>query len=258
MNAHPYKKILRPFVSAGLLLLLGGILMVCFFGCGKTAYAVDYRGQKDEYLDAQDTYKAGSKVKLTYYLVGTDTDYSFWLDGERLNAAYAEGKGFILRFTMPDHDVCLECRAVNSMVRSPIEDDENEDVMLVDFYTASVATDGGDGHLEAVLYAYTSDQAKLIVYRKDSTEDAETSTTYIVPYTAVDRCYAVIDEENMRVWNDEAPADGEEGAITVCKFRESDGSYVRVTSQAMPADGSQAFSRMRETLLSYVSDAYRQ
>ena len=260
MQKRPHKKKLRPFVLAGLLILLGGIMMLHFSGCGKTAYAVDYRGQKDEYRDARDTYKAGEKVKLTYHMIGTDTDYSFYLDGERLNPDYKEGKGFILKFTMPDHDVQLECRAVNSMVRSAIDGDASAaGDMLVDFYTESVATVGGDGHLEMVLSAYTTDQLCLTVYRKDSPEESEVSTTYIVPYAAFSRCLDVIEDADMRSWNDSAePLDGEEGAVTVCRFRDTDGSYVRVTSEAMPSDGAQAFAALREVLSSYVSDAYRQ
>lgn len=236
-------------------ILLGGIMMLTCFGCGKATYAVDYRGQKDEYLDAKDSYKAGAHVRLTYYMIATDTDYSFWLDGEKLNPHYKEGKGFVLEFTMPDHDVQLECRAVNSMVRS--DDDGITGDLLVDLYTASVATDGGDGYNEMTLYAYTSDQVRLVVYRKDADDSEETQTTYTVPYAAVSRCYAVIDEENMRGWNDEAAPDGEEGAVTVCKFREPDGSYTRVTSEATPEGGAQAFAKIREVLMSYVSDAYK-
>lgn len=249
---------LRFWTIAGLSILLGGILMFGLFGCGNASYAVDYRGQKDEYSDARDTYKAGSKVRLTYFMVGTDTDYSFYLDGEELNPHYKEGKGFILEFTMPDHDVQLECRAVCSMVRSAVDDNETEDIMLLDFYTASVATDGGDGYLEMTLYAYTSAQLKLVVYRKDAPDAAEISTTYIVPRAALDRCLAVIDEEKMRDWDEEDAIDGEEGAETVCKFRDADGAYVRVSSEVMPPDGSRAFSRIREVLQSYAADTYRQ
>lgn len=257
MAEHPRKKKQRPFAAAALLLILGGFVMFGLFGCGKTAYAVDYRGQKDDYSDARDTYKAGQKVKLTYSLIATDTDYSFWLDGERLNPDYKEGKGFILEFTMPDHDVQLECRAVNSMVQTTDDESRTGD-LLVDLYTSSVATDGGDGYAEMTLYAYTSDQLKLVVYRQDD-GGTEQSTTYLVPRAALDRCCDVIEEAGMRTWNDSAePLDGEEGAVTVCKFRDTDGSYVRVTSEAMPEDGAQAFARIRQVLQSYATDAYRQ
>lgn len=248
----------RPVVVTIALIILGGILMFSFFGCGKAAHTVDYRGQKDDYRGARDTYKTGEKVKLTYYLIATDTDYSFYLDGKQINPDYKEGKGFILQFTMPDHDVQLECRAVNSMVKT-IDDESLTGDLLVDLYTASVATDGGDGYDEMVLYAYTSDQLKLIVYRQDADMDTQQSTTYIVPRAALGRCLAVISDADMRTWNDSAePLDGEEGAVTVCKFRDTDGTYVRVTSENMPENGAQAFAQIREILQSYVSDAYRE
>ena len=257
MQERPCKRNTHPIILAGALLILGGILMFSLFGCGKASFAVDYRGQKEDYRGARDTYKTGEKVKLTYYLIATDTDYSFYLDGERLNPDYKTDKGFILEFTMPDHDVQLECRAVNSMVKT-IDDESLTGDLLVDFYTAAVATDGGDGYEEMTLYTYTSDRLKLIVYRQDD-GNAEQSTTYFVPRAAFDRCCDVIDETGMRTWNDSAePLDGEEGAVTVCKFRDTDGSYVRVTSEAMPEGGAQAFAQLRTVLQSYVSDAYRE
>lgn len=255
MEEHPHGRRLRFRIIAGLSILLGGIMMFSMFGCGKASYAVDYGGQKDAYRNARDTYKAGEKVRLTYSLIATDTDYSFYLDGERLDPDYEEGKGFILHFTMPDHDVQLECRAVNSMVQTPEDDGETAGELLLDFYTSTVAAADGDGYDEMVLYAYTGDQLKLVVYREDA--DAQSSTTFLVPHAALERCRDVIDETGMRTWNDAEPADGEEGAITVCKFRDTDGAYVRVTSEAMPEGGAQAFERIREVLQSYATDAYR-
>ncbi len=94
-------------------------LVFCLYGCG-TKYAVDYGGQKDSYTGAKDSYAAGSKVKMYYSVIGTDTDYSFYLDGEKLNCLYKEGKGYEVSFTMPAHDVRLECRAYNSMLPTTI------------------------------------------------------------------------------------------------------------------------------------------
>lgn len=86
-------------------------------GCNNAkAYTVDYCSQKDDYKNARDKYKAGEKVEVYYYLIATDTDYSFYLDGERLNPDYEEAKGYIIRFTMPEHNVKLECQSKNSMI----------------------------------------------------------------------------------------------------------------------------------------------
>ena len=58
-------------------------------------------------------------MTLYYEIIATDTDYSFLLDGENLNFGWDENKGFVITFTMPDHDVKLECRMRNSMVYDP-------------------------------------------------------------------------------------------------------------------------------------------
>lgn len=80
-------------------------------------YKVDYCGQKSEYKNARDEYRAGEKVELYYPLIATDTDYSFSLDGAELTRDYDTQKGFILRFTMPEHDVKLHCFSRNTMLR---------------------------------------------------------------------------------------------------------------------------------------------
>ena len=84
-------------------------------GCGGEEYYVDYGGGKEHYRGAKDSYRAGETVTLTYDVIATDTDYSFYLDGEPLDFSYEEGKGFVLSFLMPEHDVKLEVRTVNTM-----------------------------------------------------------------------------------------------------------------------------------------------
>ncbi len=83
----------------------------------KGKYKVDYSGQKYAYKNAKDEYKAGEKVTLYYWMIATDTDYSFRLDGAELERNYDTKKGFILSFIMPEHDVILHCYERNSMLR---------------------------------------------------------------------------------------------------------------------------------------------
>ena len=87
-------------------------------GCSRETYTVDYCGQQEHYRGAKDVYRAGQTVRLYYTNVGTDTDYTFWLDGENLHCTYRRNKGFLIRFTMPARDVRLVCRSYCSMVRS--------------------------------------------------------------------------------------------------------------------------------------------
>lgn len=78
-------------------------------------YTVDYCGMKACYTRARDSYKSGEKVLLFYQYVATDTNYGFYLDGERLSCDYHDKRGFIIRFVMPEHNVKLECIAKNLM-----------------------------------------------------------------------------------------------------------------------------------------------
>ena len=91
--------------------------MALLSGCaGGEKYQVDYCGAKASYSNAKDSYRAGTAVTLYFEMIATDTDYSFLLDGESVPYTYDAKKGFVISFTMPDHDVTLECRSVNSML----------------------------------------------------------------------------------------------------------------------------------------------
>lgn len=98
-------------------LILLGLLLTGLTGCsGGKKYQVDYCGSKDCYSNARDSYRAGTEVTLYFELVATDTEYSFRLDGEPIRYTYDDQKGFVIRFTMPDHDVKLEWDSYNSML----------------------------------------------------------------------------------------------------------------------------------------------
>ena len=100
-----------------LLALVAALVLAWLVNCtGGEKYRVDYCGIKDMYGNARDSYRAGSEVTLYFDLIATDTDYFFCLDGERIRFDYDEKRGFVIRFTMPEHDVKLECRTVESML----------------------------------------------------------------------------------------------------------------------------------------------
>lgn len=88
-------------------------------------YKVDYCGQKMAYQNAKDAYRAGEKVTLYFDMIATDTNYSFTLDGAELMRDYDPKKGFVLHFTMPDHDVKLHCFSRNTMLIE-IPQEEND------------------------------------------------------------------------------------------------------------------------------------
>ena len=120
-------------MDTNLLLLIGGAAMILaaviaaivvvikFMRTGAKKYKADYCGSKDAYKCAKDKYRAGSRVKLYFDLVATDTDYEFFVDGERINTDYEHDKGFIISFIMPAHDVRIEYTAENSMTEEGSE-----------------------------------------------------------------------------------------------------------------------------------------
>ncbi len=97
------------------MVLLCGLLLTGLVGCSGEKYRVQY-DYKPSYSNARDHYRAGTKVKLYYEVIATDTDYKFLLDGEYIPFTYDEKKGFVIEFTMPAHDVTLSCSAVNTMI----------------------------------------------------------------------------------------------------------------------------------------------
>ena len=99
--------------------------MFSLFGCRAEKYRVDYGGNKASFRGAKDAYAAGADVTLYFPDIATDTDYSFFLDGEPLNTDYEARKGFVLRFTMPEHDVTLTVQSVNSMT-APLSSPEGD------------------------------------------------------------------------------------------------------------------------------------
>jgi len=77
------------------------------FGCSAKKYTVDYCGHKNLFKKARSSYVAGTQVKIYYPNPIYDTDYAFYLDGERLSVACDNKNGYVIAFTMPRHDVKL-------------------------------------------------------------------------------------------------------------------------------------------------------
>ncbi len=89
--------------------------MSIFSGRSAKTYKVDYCGDESFYEGAKPAYPAGEKVTLYYTLIATDTNYSFFLDGEPVKYEWVIDKGIAVSFVMLEHDIKLECRMVNSM-----------------------------------------------------------------------------------------------------------------------------------------------
>jgi len=132
-----------------------------------------------------------------------------------------------------------------------------EDIMLIDYYRATVATVGGDGYDEYVLYRYSDTEAKLSVFRKHYGDEEESRADYIVPYEAAEKCYELIDELGFRDWKRRTDTYGITGAFVTVKFREDDGSYERVSSESMPDGGREDMDKVGALLAGYMKEEYK-
>ncbi|MBR0303227.1 MAG: hypothetical protein IJQ80_05210 [Clostridia bacterium] len=219
---------------------------------GAEKYKVDYSGQKDYFTGAKDEYKVGETVTVYYGLIATDTDYWFTLDGEKLNCAWDDDNGYVIEFTMPSHDVVLECHSRNSMVYEPYSEGD----ILVDYYIGTVGTDGGDSYRELVLSYIDFYQAKLEVITYSAASGVETVTEYTVPYDAINMCFEAIDEEDFRSWADLEDYECLDGAITSLGYLDRDGEYIKVSTDKMPQDGESALDRVGAVLAEYIKNEY--
>ena len=138
-----------------------------------------------------------------------------------------------------------------------VAEPDRKDVILIDYYDATIATVGGDRYYEAVLYEYSDTEAKLVIYQKDPEEEEERTDTYIVPYEAVERCLKLIEENKLATWNDTYPSMPLMGAETVCGFRGADGVFVRVSTDAMPEDGKGVLHSIGSVMSGYAKDEYK-
>ena len=105
-------------------IVICGSLMLSLSSCTLFKPAAKYKLIFDEYeedswANVRSSYRAGSKVTIYYKeeMSGTDTDYSFYVDGVKTNVQYKNRRGFKLSFVMPEHDAVVTVQAVNSMIR---------------------------------------------------------------------------------------------------------------------------------------------
>ena len=244
----------RAAVCALLLFVLGGIVLFGLFGCGKKTpeYKIDFSGEESWYEGAKKTYREGETVTLYYNLIATDTDYKFLLDGEPINFGYDDEHGFVITFVMPAHDVKLECETRNSMEYVP---EIVPDILLFDYYSATTGTDGYDSHVEYTLSTYSRDQHRLSVYVKESPEEEETRTDYLVPAELSEKCYRAVYEYEMDKWADRDDLEPIDGAVVVLKYTNGE-EYVRLSSEAAPYGGVAEMDSIGMMLAEYAAPDY--
>lgn len=238
-----------------LLILIGVIAVFSFSGCGAKKYKLNYDGYGFE--SKRTEYAAGDKVTVYYDLIATDTDYTFSIDDDvKMKQTYDNDHGYIFTFTMPEHDVTIHEEHRNSMeyIPEPVEIESlpedkiaaelDESAFLFDYFREVVATVGGDGYDELVLYRRTDGDGLILAKYSKWGNGNERRRLCIVPETILNDCLEAIDRHDMKNWKDGFPITG---ARYVVKFREGD-NLIRITSDEMPEDGMAAFDEIGNIL----------
>lgn len=133
-------------------------------------------------------------------------------------------------------------------------EDGEEQIMLVDYYRATVATVGGDGYSETVLYRNSDGSCEVHYYSKYEGDAEEAHTAYAVDPGVLEEVFKIIRENKIASWNDKKYAAGLDGARYVLKFRDSKGEYIRVSSDNMPEDGVSVMNAVNACMSSYVNE----
>ena len=231
-----------------ILVLIGVTALFSLSGCGIQKYRLNYDGYGFE--SRRTSYAAGEKVTVYYGMIATDTDYHFYIDEDvDMKQSYDNDHGYVFTFTMPAHDVTIHEESRNSMIyipepeeTEPLPEDEiaaelDESAMLFDYYDAVVATVGGDGYDELVLYDRQDNPGLILAKYSKWGEGGETGRLCIVPESVLEECMDAVGKHDMRNWKDGFPITG---AFHAVKFKDGD-STVRITSDTMPEDGQAAF-----------------
>jgi len=96
------------------LFVLEVLAIMSMLGCGTQKYVVNANGGYE--LDKK-SYAAGEEVKAYFKYIATDTDYTFYCENEdvTIKTSYDNSIGYVITFTMPDHDVTLGVKSRNTM-----------------------------------------------------------------------------------------------------------------------------------------------
>ena len=96
------------------LFVLEVLAVMSLLGCGTKKYVVNANGGYE--LDKK-SYAAGEEVTAYFKYIATDTDYTFYCETEdvTIKTGYDNAIGYVITFTMPDHDVTLGVKSRNTM-----------------------------------------------------------------------------------------------------------------------------------------------
>lgn len=130
-------------------------------------------------------------------------------------------------------------------------------IMLADYFEQTVGTPMEMPYYELVLYTHSDSHALLEQYTDGGTE-AEMLTMYLVPIEDAQRVMDAIRESGMSDWPLRNDLAGLCGKLYVCKFPDGSGGYMRISSEAMPQDGREAFGRVLSAIGACRKEEYLQ
>lgn len=89
---------------------VGVVLLSLLTGCKKYTVSSDVA-----FLTGLGEYPKGAQVEVVLEIWATDTDYTFYLNGESVKASFDYQRGYLISFPMPGHDVRVTYDARSSM-----------------------------------------------------------------------------------------------------------------------------------------------
>ena len=201
--------------------------------------------------NVKNSYKAGQQVKIYFTYVATDTDHSFYLDGERISPSdYSDSKGYTISFVMPSHDVELTYDSKNSMEYTPIAEDVPENTLLFS-YTKKVYSPEGDSTYKLTVKTTDSPEEHLMTVQ---TEDGN-KQLYSIPRFPYQSVYTYISNINISDWNSMAEYECLDGMkVSISVF--CDGEYVNVSTDRMPSGGEQVLNYIHSHFADYMTEQY--
>lgn len=196
------------------------------------------------FIDAPAQAKEGQEVFLK-----TDplsSPFTFYIDQKEIEFQ-KEGDHLIYSFIMPDHNVYISCQKTGDFIGVP----ENATV-LIDSFNRITGTIMTQPYSEIILYEAEPNDI-LEVYKNGDMED-ETVSRYYVSKDAYPQILNIILDQQMDTWNDLEDTYPIDGAYYVVRFWNGE-KQIRVTSDAMPENGMQAFYTVDNAMYALLDQA---
>ncbi len=196
------------------------------------------------FIDAPAQAKEGQEVILKTDLLSSP--FTFYIDQKEIEFQ-KEGDHLIYSFIMPDHNVYISCQKTGDFIGVP----ENATV-LIDSFNRITGTIMTQPYSDIILYEAEPNDI-LEVYKNGDMED-ETVSRYYVSKDAYPQILNIILDQQMDTWNDLEDTYPIDGAYYVVRFWDGE-KQIRVTSDAMPENGMQAFYTVDNAMYALLDQA---